>query len=95
VYDLRVRELIHRTFGVTDDAHPYIQLLLSPGKDFALGGEVELLGRITYGDGLDQYRLTVEELRAAFKKKGADVVYAFQASGGSTTHLAFTRYCHY
>ena len=90
-----MRELIHRTFGVTDDAHPYIQLLLSPGKDFALGGEVELLGRITYGDGLDQYRLTVEELRAAFKKKGADVVYAFQASGGSTTHLAFTRYCHY
>jgi len=39
---------------------------------------VELLGRIKYGDGLDHYRLTVDELRAAFKKKNADVVYAFQ-----------------
>lgn len=35
-----MRELIHRTFGVTDDEHPYIKLLLAPGKDFAVGGEV-------------------------------------------------------
>merc|ERR1719181_1630346 len=60
VYDLRVRELIHRTWGITDDEHPYIKLLLAPGKDFALGGEVELLGRIKYNDGLDQFRLTVD-----------------------------------
>ena len=65
----------------TANPHParsYIKELLSPGKDYALGGEVELLGRITYNDGLDNYRLTSEELRAAFKKKGADPVYAFQ-----------------
>lgn len=78
VYELRVREIISRTWGIIDDEHPYIKLLLSPGKSFAVGGEVELLGRIKYGDGLDKYRLTVEELRAAFKTKGADVVYAFQ-----------------
>jgi len=78
VYELRVREIISRTWGVVDDEHPYLKLLLAPGKNFAVGGEVELLGRIKFGDGLDQYRLTVEELRAAFKKKQADVVYAFQ-----------------
>lgn len=89
VYELRVRELIARTWGITDDAHPYIKLMLSPGKDFALGGEVELLGRITYNDGLDQYRLTVDELRAAFKKKGADVVYAFQTRNPTHAGHAF------
>jgi 3'-phosphoadenosine 5'-phosphosulfate synthase len=31
--------------------------------DYLLGGEIELLGRVTYGDGLDQYRLTPTELR--------------------------------
>ena len=47
-YELRVRELILRTWGVLDDEHPYIKELLAPGKSWALGGEVELLGRITY-----------------------------------------------
>ena len=78
VYEFRVREMIARTFGITDDEHPYLKLMLAPGKTFCLGGEVELLGRIKFNDGLDKYRLTVDELRTAFKKKGADVVYAFQ-----------------
>lgn len=88
-YELRVRELIFRTWGIVDDEHPYIKELLAPGKDFALGGEVELLGRITYGDGLDAYRLTVDELRAAFKKKGADTVYAFQTRNPTHAGHAF------
>ena len=88
-YDLRVRELILRTWGVVDDAHPYIANLLSPGKSYALGGEVELLGRITYGDGLDAHRLTVDELRAAFTKKGADAVYAFQTRNPTHAGHAF------
>ena len=88
-YELRVRELILRTWGIVDDEHPYIKELLAPGKDFALGGEVELLGRITYGDGLDTYRLTVDELRAAFKKKGADTVYAFQTRNPTHAGHAF------
>ena len=75
--------------GVVDDAHPYIAQLLAPGKDYAIGGEVELLGRITYGDGLDAYRLTVEELRAAFKKKGADAVFAFQTRNPTHAGHAF------
>ena len=89
VYELRVRELIHRTFGMTDDEHPYVKELLKPGKDYAVGGEVELLGKITYNDGLDAYRLTAEELRAAFKAKGADVVYAFQTRNPTHAGHAF------
>eukprot|EP00325_Prymnesiales_sp_UTEX-LB-985_P004529 CAMPEP_0174699716 /NCGR_PEP_ID=MMETSP1094-20130205/4909_1 /TAXON_ID=156173 /ORGANISM="Chrysochromulina brevifilum, Strain UTEX LB 985" /LENGTH=534 /DNA_ID=CAMNT_0015897099 /DNA_START=83 /DNA_END=1683 /DNA_ORIENTATION=+ len=89
VYELRVRELILRTWGVIDDEHPYIKTLLAPGKDFALGGEVELLGRIKYRDGLDQFRLTVDELRASFKNKGADTVYAFQTRNPTHAGHAF------
>lgn len=90
VYEIRVRELIMRTWGIIDDEHPYIKEgLLAPGKDFALGGEVELLGRIKYNDGLDWARLTVEELRAAFVKKGADAVYAFQTRNPTHAGHAF------
>jgi len=88
-YELRVRELLVRTWGVIDDEHPYMKELLAPGKDFALGGEIELLGKITYGDGLDNYRLTAHELRAAFKKKGADTVYAFQTRNPTHAGHAF------
>jgi len=88
-YELRVRELILRTWGIIDDAHPYIKELLAPGKDYALGGEVELLGRITYGDGLDAFRLTVDELRSAFKKKGADTIFAFQTRNPTHAGHAF------
>ena len=38
-----MREIIARTWGVTDDAHPYIKQLLAPGKTWSLGGEVERL----------------------------------------------------
>ena len=89
VYELRVREIISHTWGVIDDDHPYIKLLLAPGKTYALGGEVELLGRITYKDGLDQFRLTAEELRSKFKEKGADVVYAFQTRNPTHAGHAF------
>lgn len=39
---------------------------------------MELLGRIQYNDGLDQYRLTAKELVEEFVKRGADAVFAFQ-----------------
>ena len=46
--------------------------------DYLVGGELEVLNRITYNDGLDAYRLSPAELRAEFERRGADVVYAFQ-----------------
>lgn len=46
--------------------------------DWLLGGDIEVLQRITWDDGLDEYRMTPNELRAEFKKRGADAVFAFQ-----------------
>ena len=55
----------------------YFQLVWEAG-DWCLGGDLEVLERIKWGDGLDQYRLTPNELRAEFKKRKADAVFAFQ-----------------
>lgn len=60
-----------------DPGHPYIKHI-NTGGNWLLGGEVELLGRIRYNDGLDQYRLTAKELVDEFVRRGADAVFAFQ-----------------
>jgi len=77
IYDNFKEEIIARMFGVIDNGHPYIKLI-NGGGDYLLGGEVELLGRIRYNDGLDKWRKTAGELMNEFVDKGADVVYAFQ-----------------
>jgi 3'-phosphoadenosine 5'-phosphosulfate synthase len=77
IYAHRKEEIITRMFGVIDPGHPYIQNI-QKGGDYLIGGEVELLDRIRYNDGLDQWRKTVTELLAEFQQKGADTVYAFQ-----------------
>jgi 3'-phosphoadenosine 5'-phosphosulfate synthase len=77
IYNNRKEEIVTRMFGVIDMQHPYIANIYN-GGDYLLGGEVELLDRITYNDGLDQWRKTVQELLQEFQDKGADTVYAFQ-----------------
>ena len=46
--------------------------------DWLVGGDVEVLDRIRWDDGLDHFRLTPSELRAKFNQIGADAVFAFQ-----------------
>jgi len=77
IYANRKEEIVSRIFGVIDNGHPYIAHIYS-GGDWLIGGEIELLERIKYNDGLDQYRLTAPETMKEFEKKGADAVYAFQ-----------------
>jgi 3'-phosphoadenosine 5'-phosphosulfate synthase len=77
IYANRKEEIVTRMFGVIDPGHPYIKHIYS-GGDFLIGGEIELLDRIRYNDGLDQWRKTATELLAEFQAKGADTVYAFQ-----------------
>jgi 3'-phosphoadenosine 5'-phosphosulfate synthase len=49
--------------------------MIHDAGDFLVGGELEVLDRITWGDGLDKFRKTPLELRAQFKEMGADAVY--------------------
>ena len=77
IYPNRKEEITTRMFGAIDMGHPYIKEIYK-GGDYLIGGEVELLDRIRYNDGLDQWRKTTKELMSEFKSKGADTVYAFQ-----------------
>lgn len=76
-YCHRKEERAARQFGTTNKDHPYVRIIYESG-DWLLGGELEVLQRIYWGDGLDEYRLTPNELRKKFKQMEADAVFAFQ-----------------
>jgi len=78
VYDAIKEERSGRMFGLSGNTgHPYIERIYEWG-DFNVGGRIELLGRIKWNDGLDEYRFTPQELRAKFAEMESDAVYAFQ-----------------
>ena len=64
-------------FGTTNPGHPYVKMIQESG-DWLLGGEVEVLERIRCNDGLDDYRLTPNEIRRKCKEMKADAIFAFQ-----------------
>ncbi|XP_047488236.1 bifunctional 3'-phosphoadenosine 5'-phosphosulfate synthase-like isoform X1 [Penaeus chinensis] len=76
-YEHRKEERCARQFGTTCKDHPYIKMVLESG-DWLCGGDIEVLERVRWNDGLDEYRLTPMELRAKFQQMGADAVFAFQ-----------------
>lgn len=66
-----------REFGTNDPAHPYVKMIHESG-DWLVGGELEVLERIRWNDGLDEFRLTPNEIREKCRELGADAVFAFQ-----------------
>jgi 3'-phosphoadenosine 5'-phosphosulfate synthase len=76
-FEHRKEERCARTFATTHPDHPYIKTIMASG-DWLVGGELEVLERIRWNDGLDEYRLTPTELQRKFFDMGADAVFAFQ-----------------
>ncbi|KAI0210749.1 Bifunctional 3'-phosphoadenosine 5'-phosphosulfate synthase [Lamellibrachia satsuma] len=76
-YEHRKEERCCRQFGTCDQRHPYIKMIFESG-DWLCGGDLEVMERILWNDGLDQYRMTPNELRAKFSQINADAVFAFQ-----------------
>ena len=66
-YEHRKEERCARQSGTTDPNHPYIKQFMANG-DWLVRGELELLERITWYDGLDQYRHTPKDLKQKFKE---------------------------
>lgn len=66
-----------REFGTNDLGHPYVRMIHESG-DWLVGGELEVLERIRWNDGLDKYRLTPNEIRKKCREMEADAVFAFQ-----------------
>lgn len=76
-YFQRKEERCSRQFGTNNPDHPYIRLILDSGE-YLVGGELEVLERIRWNDGLDSYRLTPNEIRKRINEIEADAVFAFQ-----------------
>uniref|UniRef100_A0A8C4HET9 3'-phosphoadenosine 5'-phosphosulfate synthase 2a n=1 Tax=Dicentrarchus labrax TaxID=13489 RepID=A0A8C4HET9_DICLA len=76
-YEHRKEERCARQWGTTCPQHPYIKMVME-GGDWLVGGDLEVLERIKWSDGLDQYRLTPKELKQKFKDMKADAIFAFQ-----------------
>ena len=54
-YEHRKEERCGRQFGTTNHNHPYIKKIFKAG-DWLAGGDIQVLDRIQWQDGLDQYR---------------------------------------
>jgi len=65
-FEHRKEERCARTFGTTNDGHPTIKLIMESG-DWLVGGDLEVLERVRWNDGLDEYRLTPLEIKAKLK----------------------------
>lgn len=76
-YYERKEERCSRQFGISNANHPYVKMVMESGQ-YLVGGDVEVLERICWNDGLDSYRLTPNELRKKFQDIKADAIFAFQ-----------------
>ncbi|TGZ53477.1 Bifunctional 3'-phosphoadenosine 5'-phosphosulfate synthase [Temnothorax longispinosus] len=76
-YFHRKEERCSWQFGTNNLGHPYVRMIYDSG-DWLMGGDLEVLERIRWHDGLDKYRLTPNEIRARCRKMKADAVFAFQ-----------------
>jgi len=77
IFPHRKEERVCRQFACNDIRHPTVKLIMESG-DWCLGGDLHVLDRITYNDGLDEYRKSPLELRKIFTEAGCDAVFAFQ-----------------
>ncbi|KAK0098381.1 hypothetical protein PV326_008970 [Microctonus aethiopoides] len=73
----RKEERCSRQFGTNNLDHPYVKIIHDSG-DWLIGGELQVLEKIIWNDGLDNYRLTPNEIRLKCQELGADAVFAFQ-----------------
>jgi len=77
IFEQRREERCARQWGMVHKEHPYQEMIWQSGE-WCIGGDIEVIQRIKWNDGLDQYRKTPNELRAEFKRRKADAVFAFQ-----------------
>lgn len=78
IYPHNKEERIARTWGTTAPGLPYVDEAIAQAGNWLIGGDLEVIEPIKYNDGLDHYRLSPQQLRNEFDKRGADAVFAFQ-----------------
>ncbi|KAG4070198.1 hypothetical protein HA402_003888 [Bradysia odoriphaga] len=76
-YYQRKEERCSRQFGTNNGDHPYVRMIHESGEYLA-GGDLEVFDRVLWNDGLDEYRLTPNQLREKYKQLNCDAIFAFQ-----------------
>ncbi|KAM6104824.1 bifunctional 3'-phosphoadenosine 5'-phosphosulfate synthase 2 [Pterocles gutturalis] len=76
-FEHRKEERCARIWGTTCEKHPHVKMVMESG-DWLVGGDLLVLEKIKWNDGLDQYRLTPLALKQKFREMNADAVFAFQ-----------------
>ncbi|CAI2361428.1 unnamed protein product [Moneuplotes crassus] len=74
----RKEEISARVFGTLSKEHPKIQRIFEEGDYLVSGERLRVLSKITYEDGLDEYRLSPTQIMKIAQEKGADCIYGFQ-----------------
>lgn len=62
IFPHRKEERCARQFGLVHRQHPYQKFIFEECGDWLIGGDVHVFEKITWNDGLDQYRLTPFEI---------------------------------
>jgi len=77
-FDNRKEEICTKTFGTRSVLHPKIERIEEQGEFLISGKSMRFTQHIQFGDGMDQYRLTPQQIYDIAEERGADAVYAFQ-----------------
>jgi 3'-phosphoadenosine 5'-phosphosulfate synthase len=75
IYVHRKEERCARQFGLNNTEHPYQKYIYEECGNWLIGGDLEVLERIKWNDGLDQYRYTPLELREKFKEMNVYLIF--------------------
>ena len=74
IYAHRKEERCARQFGLNNTDHPYQKYIYEECGDWLIGGDLEVLERIKWNDGLDQYRFTPAELKEKLKQMKVEII---------------------
>lgn len=77
-FENRKEEICARTFGCFGFKHPKSDTINAQGNWLVSGSSMHFTTRIQFGDGMDKYRYTPNEINEQIKARGADAVYCFQ-----------------
>lgn len=76
-FEHRQEERCARIFGTTHRGHPTIDMIMNSGN-WLVGGDLEILERVTWNDGLDSFRLTPKEIKQKLKEmKVSDLFFVY------------------
>lgn len=77
-FENRKEEISTRVFGTFGKTHPKIERILAQGDFLVSGKRMHFLRDVEFDDGMDQYRMTPQQVNQQIVDRQADAIYAFQ-----------------